>query len=106
METMTTRALHGRERTGFLKRFHSFAPLNTGLQFNRTNRERTHSFVFGSFARALASQVRDIQRVAQSVYSEPSAPISTFIGKKNPLQGRTAQTPYPSVTTNPDFTIL
>ena len=39
--------------------------------------------------RALASQVRDIQRATQSVSSEPSAP-STLLGKKNPLQGRRA----------------
>jgi len=40
--------------------------------------------------RALASQVRDIQRAAQSVSSEPSA-LSTLLGKKNSLQGRTAR---------------
>jgi len=40
--------------------------------------------------RALAAQVRDIQRAAQSVSSEPSATL-TLLGKKNSLQGRTAR---------------
>jgi hypothetical protein len=40
--------------------------------------------------RALASQVRDIQRAAQSVSSEPSA-TSSLLGKKNSLRDRTAR---------------
>jgi hypothetical protein len=47
---MTRRAIHERERTESTRESRSFAPFTTGLQSKRTNQERMHSFVFGSFA--------------------------------------------------------